>query len=144
MADALLLLGDALLVVGDALLTELGEALLGSEGDMKVVSWAAAGVLGCISVSQLIRSEKPATSTNTTTAIFDKVVLIMVRSVADRVCRVVYAQMMHLGDESAQYLAAPLKARSLRRGSWLCPRHHRALDVGRYPYPMTARPLCTL
>jgi hypothetical protein len=69
------LLGDALLVVGDTLLVVV-------EGDTVEVSWAAAGVLGCISVSQFRRDVKPATSTSTITAIFNEVVLAMMRSVA--------------------------------------------------------------
>ena len=80
-------LADALLVVvvplGDALLVTLGEALLVPVGDIVVVSWAAAGVLGCISVSQFSRNVKPAASTNTTTAIFNNVVVLaMMSSVA--------------------------------------------------------------
>ena len=81
MADALLLvvvvvvLGDALLVVvvGDALVA-LGDALL-VVGDMVVVLWAAAGVLGCTSASQLSRKVKPARSTITTAAIVNSVVV---------------------------------------------------------------------
>jgi len=55
LGDALLvvLLGDALLVVGDTVV---------------VVVWAAAGVEGCTSASQLRRAVKPATNTNTATA----------------------------------------------------------------------------
>jgi hypothetical protein len=84
LADALLLLvvvvvvllGDALLVVGDTLLVVV------VEGDTVEVSWAAAGVLGCISVSQFRRNVKPASSTSTITAIFNEVVLAMMGSVA--------------------------------------------------------------
>ena len=64
-------LGDALLVevvVGGVLLVAAGEALLVPKGDIEVVSWASAGVLGCTSASQVRREVKPAMITSTTTA----------------------------------------------------------------------------
>jgi hypothetical protein len=67
-ADALLVLGEGLLVVvlGEGLLVvALGDALL--VGDIVVVVWAAAGVLGCTSASQLRSAMKPAANTNATT-----------------------------------------------------------------------------
>ena len=60
-ADGLLVLGEGLLVVA------LGEALL-VIGDIVVVVWAAAGVLGCISASQLRSAMKPAENANATTS----------------------------------------------------------------------------
>jgi hypothetical protein len=61
----------------------LGEALLVVVGDKVVVLWAAAGVLGCTSASQLSRKVKPARITNTTAAIVNSVVVLgMVRSIA--------------------------------------------------------------
>jgi hypothetical protein len=62
LADALA--DDAL---ADALLVLLGNAVLVVVGDMVVV-WAAAGVLGCTSASQLRRKVKPAASTITATS----------------------------------------------------------------------------
>jgi hypothetical protein len=55
-ADALLVLGEGLLVVvlGEGLLVvALGDALLVVGDIVVVVVWAAAGVLGCTSASQL-------------------------------------------------------------------------------------------
>ncbi len=79
-------LADALLVevvVGGVLLVAAGEALLVPVGDIVVVSWASAGVLGCISASQLRRNVRPAASTNSITAIFNNVVVLaMMSSVA--------------------------------------------------------------
>lgn len=67
-ADGLLVLGEGLLVEapGDALLVVLGDALL-VVGDIVVVVWAAAGVLGCTSASQLRRAMKTAENANATT-----------------------------------------------------------------------------
>ncbi len=83
LAEALLL-GDALLVVvvllGGALLVAAGEALLVPVGDIVVVSWASAGVLGCTRVSQLRRNVRPAASTNTIAAIFTNVVVLATMS----------------------------------------------------------------
>jgi hypothetical protein len=66
-------LAEALLVVVVVIL--LGDALLVVVGDKVVVLWAAAGVLGCTSASQLSRKVKPARSTNTTAAIVNRVVV---------------------------------------------------------------------
>jgi hypothetical protein len=74
-------LGDALLVavvVGGALLVASGEVLLVPKGDVVVVSWAAAGLLGCTSASQVRREVKPAISTNTTTASVSALLPIMI------------------------------------------------------------------
>ena len=83
LADALLPLVVVTVLLGDALLVVVsGDTLLVVEGDTVEVSWAAAGVLGCTSVSQFRRNVKPVTSTSTTTAILVNVVLAMVRSLA--------------------------------------------------------------
>jgi hypothetical protein len=66
-------LAEALLVVVVVIL--LGDALLVVVGDKVLVLWAAAGVLGCTSASQLSRKVKPARSTNTTAAIVNRVVV---------------------------------------------------------------------
>jgi hypothetical protein len=66
-------LAEALLVVVVVIL--LGDALPVVVGDKVVVLWAAAGVLGCTSASQLSRKVKPARSTNTTAAIVNRVVV---------------------------------------------------------------------
>jgi hypothetical protein len=54
--------GEGLLldVVADAVLVVLGDIVV-------VVPWAAAGMLGCTSASQLRRAVKPTTNTSTTT-----------------------------------------------------------------------------
>lgn len=69
-ADALLL-GDALLYVGS------GDALLVVVGDIVVVVWAAAGVVGCISASQFRRDVKPAATTNTATTTINRLLRIL-------------------------------------------------------------------
>ena len=68
-------MAEALLVVVVVIL--LGDALLVVVGDKVVVLWAAAGVLGCTSASQLRRKVKPARSTNTTAAIVNRVVVFV-------------------------------------------------------------------
>ena len=103
-ADALLdaealLLGDGLEVVDGAGLLEAEEGVglvgvgLADDGLMVVVGklpllWAAAGVAGSATWSQVVRATAPATSTNTTTAanfngvvpILGRIVLYSVRS----------------------------------------------------------------
>ena len=79
MAEALLVVVVVVVLLGDALLVVVG--------DIVVVLWAAAGVLGCTSASQLSRKVKPARSTNTTAAIVNRVVVFgMMRSIAAPSC----------------------------------------------------------
>ena len=80
-------MAEALLVVVVVIL--LGDALLVVVGDKVVVLWAAAGVPGCTSASQLSRKVKPARSTITTAAIVNSVVVFgMMRSIAARLALV--------------------------------------------------------
>ena len=71
-----------MVLVGETL-AALGDALLGVVGVTTgvVVPWASAGLLGCISASQLRNKVRPAASTNATTAIFNNVLVLAITTV---------------------------------------------------------------